>query len=302
MARTAWIAALVAGGVLVLLLLAAALVVAAGSGEESIETSGVLTLDPSARSLEIPLAATGNALTVASRNGRVLVGLAVDPAERIQVAVVRGERAVPISDLTFTVDGRLLTPRTCGHACWELDVRQPRELVVNAPETFRFELPAVLPPSAAGMFAAVTRTMESLRTYRFDEDLTSGVGALSRSTWEVQAPDRMRFRTSDGFRAVVVGRSRWDFRGGRWQRSAYPRLDLPSYMWDGAAGARVLPGAGGNSAILAVFDREPVPAWFKLTIDDQNHVVDAEMLAPSHFMRQRFYDFNVPLTIEPPAP
>ena len=299
MARTAWIAALVAGGVLVLLLLAAALVVAAGSGEESIETSGVLTLDPSARRLEIPLAATGNALTVASRNGRVLVGLAVDPAERIQVAVVRGERAVPISDLTFTVDGRLLTPRTCGHACWELDVRQPRELVVNAPETFRFELPAVLPPSAAGMFAAVTRTMESLRTYRFDEDLTSGVGALSRSTWEVQAPDRMRFRTSDGFRAVVVGRSRWDFRGGRWQRSAYSRLDLPSYMWDGARGARILPG---SRRTLVVFDREPVPAWFKLTIDDQNHVVDAEMLAPSHFMRQRFYDFNVPLTIEPPAP
>jgi hypothetical protein len=115
----------------------------------------------------------------------------------------------------------------------------------------------------------------------------------------VQAPDRLRFRTKSGSRAVVVGPSRWDFRSGRWQRSAYPRLDLPSYMWDGARGARTLPG---NRRVLAAFDRDPVPAWFKLTIDDQNHVVDAEMLAPSHFMRQRFYDFNVPLTIEPPAP
>jgi hypothetical protein len=300
MARTAWIAALVAGGVLVLLLLAGALLFAVGSPEESIGTGAVVTLDPSARRLEIPLATTGNALTIADRSGRVLVGLAADPAERIQVAVVRGEQAVPLSDLTFTVDGRLVTPSPCGHACWEFDVRQPRELVVNAPETVRFELPAVL-PRPARTFAAVTRMMERLRTYRFDEILTSGAGSSTRSTWEVQAPDRMRFRTRSGFRGVVVGQSRWDFRGGRWERSAYPRLDLPSYMWDGATGARVLPGPGGNSSIVAAFDREPVPAWFKLTIDDQNHVVDAEMLAPSHFMRQRFYDFNVPLTIEPPA-
>jgi hypothetical protein len=299
MARTAWIAALVAGGVLVLLLLGAALVVAAGSGEESIETGAVVTLDGSVRQLEIPLAAEGNALALARRRGRMLVGIAVEPGRRIQVAAVEGERAVPESELTFTVDGQRTPASSCGHACWELETERARELVVAGPETVRFELPAALPPSGERLFAAATRTMESLRTYRFDEDLNSGVGAPSRSTWEVQAPDRMRFRTTDGFRGVVVGRSRWDFRGGRWQRSAYPRLDLPSYMWDGARGARMLPG---NSQTLAVFDRDPVPAWFKLTIDGQNRVVDAEMLAPSHFMRQRFYDLNVPLTIEPPAP
>lgn len=302
MPRIAWIAVLATGAVLVLALLAAALVVAAGSGEESIDTGTVLTLDASSRQLEIPLAAEGRALTLARRNGRVLVGLAVDPADRIQVAVVRGEQAIPLSELTFTIDGRLETPARCGHACWQLDVERARELVVNAPETLRFELPAALPPSGTRRFREVTRTMEKLRTYRFDEELTSGVGPPTRSRWEVQAPDRLRLRTASGSRAVVVGNSRWDFRNGRWERSPYARLELPSYMWDGAAGARLLPGAEGNSTTIAVFDSEPVPAWFRLTIDDENHVVDAEMLAPSHFMRQRFRDFDAPLSIESPTP
>lgn len=296
MQRAAWVLVLVAGGVLVVGLLAAALVVAAGPGEEAIKTR--LTFDGSTRQLELPLAAEGEALTLARRNGRILVGIAVDPSERVQVAVVEGEQAVPESDLTLTVDGRRLTPESCGQACWELDVRQARELVVNAPETVRFELPAVVPPSGAALFSDVTRTMASLRTYRFQEDLTAGVGPGTRSTWEVQAPNRMQFQAA-GFRSIIVGTSRWDFRNGRWERTPHPGVQVPSYMWDGAGSARIL-GRAGDLRILSVFDREPVPAWFRLTIDGRNRVLDAEMLAPSHFMRQRFRDFNAPLTITPP--
>jgi hypothetical protein len=298
MPRAGWILVLLAVGVVVIGLLAAALVVAAGSEEEA--TEGTLTLEPTRR-LELPLAADEGALMLAARNGRVLVGIAAKPDGPVQVAVVEGEDAVPESDLTFTVDGRLVTPRSCGHACSELDVQTPRELVVTAPETFRFELPATAPPSGAALFAEVTRTMESLRTYRFHEQLTAGVGKGLSSTWEVQAPNRMRFQTADGFRSIIVGRARWDFHGGRWERTPHPGVELPSYMWDGATGARLLPGPGGNSRTLAVFDREPVPAWFRLTIDDQTHVVDAEMLAPSHFMRQRFRDFNAQIEIGPPT-
>jgi hypothetical protein len=299
MPRVAWIALLVAGGVLAAGLLAAAFVVAAGSSEEANEADVTVTFDGATRQLELPLADEGEALTLARRSGRVLVGLAVDPRERIQVAVVEGERAVPEADLTFTVDGRRLTPRSCGHACWELDVRRARELVVNAPETLRFELPAVLPPSGADLFGLVTGVMEGLRTYRFQEELTSGVGGSASSTFEVQAPDRMRFRTAGGSRSIIVGDARWDYRGGRWERTPFPGLEMPSYMWDGAGNARILGRAGGRQ-VLSVFDREPVPAWFRLTIDDRKRVLDAEMLAPSHFMRQRFRDFNAPLTITPP--
>lgn len=292
MPRAAVIALLVAGGLLAVALLAAAFVVAAGS-EESEPSANASTRQP-----ELPLAEDGGALMVARRNGRVLVGLAVVPGGRIQAVAVEGEEAVPESELTFTVDGRPVTPSACGQACWELDVQQARELVVNAPESVRFQLPAVLPPSGAPLFAAVTRTMDALRAYRYREDLTAGAGPVTRSTWEAQVPGRMRV-TGAGFRFVIVGTSRWDYRAGRWERSPHPGVDLPTYMWDGAGNARVL-GRAGGTVVLSVFDREPRPAWFRLTVDAGNRVVDAEMLSPSHFMRQRFRDFDAPLRIESP--
>jgi hypothetical protein len=308
MPRAALIALLVAGGLLAVGLLAAAFVVAAGSDDEASEADVTLTLgtatfsetfDTAPRRLELPLAANRDALMLARRNGRVLAGLAVVPGERIQAAVVEGEQAVPEAELAFTVDGRRVTPTSCGYACWELDAQQARELVVNAPEPLRFDLPAAPPPSGAQAFAGVTRTMEGLRTYRYDEDLTAGVGRAVTSTWETQVPDRVRIRIGGAPRSVIVGHARWDLRDGRWQRSPFPGLELPSYMWDGAGNARIL-GRRGDRQVLSVFDREPVPAWFKLTVDGRNRVVDAEMLSPSHFMRQRFRDFDEPLTITPP--
>jgi hypothetical protein len=297
MPRAGWILVLVAVGVVVVGLLAAALVVAAGSDEDA--TEGTLTLEATRR-LELPLAADEGTLMLAARSGRVLVGLAAKPDGPIQVAVVEAEDAVPASELTFTVDGRRVTPTPCGHACSELDVQAAREVVVNAPETVRFQLPATPPPSGAALFAEVTRTMEGLRTYRFHEQLTSGVGRGLSSTWEVQAPNRMRFRTADGFRSVLIGRARWDYSGGRWERTPYPGLRVPSYMWDGAGNARILRSVGGKE-VLSVFDHEPLPAWFRLTVDREHRVLDAEMLAPSHFMRQRFRDFNTQIRITPPT-
>jgi hypothetical protein len=296
--RVALFVLLSIAGVLAFGLLAAAFVVAVGSESEAEESEAP---PPATRPLELPLADDNSAFMTAKRSGRVLVGIAFKPGAPVQVAVLRGEQAAPASELSFAVNGREVESQSCGYGCFALAASEPRRIAVGVPEPVRFDLPAKLPPSGTQLFARVTRTMEGLRTYRFNEWLTAGVGRGTRATFEVQAPNRMRFRTETGSRSVVVGRSRWDQRGGRWQRTPFPGVDLPSYMWDGATAARVLPGPGGNSTSLAVFDREPVPAWFKLTIDDQGHVVDAEMLAPSHFMRQRFYDFNAPLRIVPPA-
>ena len=298
MPRVAWFVLLAIAGVLAFGLLAAAFVVAAGSDKDAEETEAI---PPATRPLELPLADDDSALMLAKRSGRMLVGIAYKPGGPVEVAVLRGEQAVPASELSFAVNGRETEAEPCGYGCFAIAAARPRQIAVGVPERVRFDLPATPPASATELFARVSRTMEGLRTYRFDEWLTAGVGRGTRATFEVQAPDRMRFRTAAGSRSVVVGRSRWDHRGGRWQRTPFPGVELPSYMWDGATAARVLPGPGGNSASVAVFDREPVPAWFKLTIDDQGHVVDAEMLAPSHFMRQRFYDFNAPLRIVPPA-
>jgi hypothetical protein len=75
-------------------------------------------------------------------------------------------------------------------------------------------------------------------------------------------------------------------------------------MWDGARNAHVLGKTrfrGRPVQILSVYDREPVPAWFRLLVDPQSRVLEARMIAPSHFMRQQFSDFNGPIVIRPPT-
>jgi hypothetical protein len=36
-------------------------------------------------------------------------------------------------------------------------------------------------------------------------------------------------------------------------------------------------------------------------VDQQDRVLDARMIAPSHFMHQQFSDFNGPIVIRPPT-
>lgn len=43
------------------------------------------------------------------------------------------------------------------------------------------------------------------------------------------------------------------------------------------------------------------PVWFRLWIDDRGLVRRAEMRAQGHFMDHRYYDFDAPVTIKPPA-
>jgi hypothetical protein len=301
--RLAWILVAVFATALVALLVGAALVLATESGSESVDAGRATPVVEPAEQLELPLAENPRALMLARRSGRVLVGIAALPRGPVEVAAIEGDEPVRREALTFSVDGRDVEPTPCGRACWLLDVRDPRALVVYAPAPLRFALPARALPSGTSLFRRVTRTMNRLRTLRYVEELTSGVGAGQTSTFEVRAPNRMRFRSAGGFRSIIIGRTRWDFHDGRWERSPFPGLRAPNYMWDGAGNARVLGRAthrGRSVAVLSVYDRRPVPAWFRLLVDAEDRVVDAEMLAPSHFMRQRFSSFNAPISIEPP--
>lgn len=227
----------------------------------------------------------------------------------MEIAAVSAERPLVRDNLVFTVDGRRASPEPCGRACSRFDVSvldgRRHTVAVNVPgrATITFDLPASLPPSGAALFRAVERTMDSLRTYRYRERLSSGASGVT-AFFEAQAPDRLRFRTSTGSRTVIIGKSRWDFFEGRWERSPFPGLSTSSFMWDGAHNARILGQTRlGNRPVqvLSVFDFDPVPAWFRLQVDSRGRVLGAEMLAPSHFMQHRYRDFNRPLEIEPPA-
>jgi hypothetical protein len=301
--RLAWILVAVLATALVALLVGAALVLATESGSESVEGERATPAGEPVEQLELPLAENPRALMLARRSGRVLVGIAALPGGPVEVAAIEGDEPLPRDALTFSVDGRELEPTPCGRACWLLDVRRPRTLIVNVPAALPFDLPSRALPSGTALFRKAMRTMSGIRTLRYVEELTSGVGRGQTATFEVRAPDRMRFRSAGGFRSIIIARTRWDFHDGRWERSPFPGLRVPNYMWDGARNARVLGRTtqqGRPVHVLSVYDRRPVPAWFRLLVDAHGRVLDAEMLAPSHFMRQRFSAFNAPISIEPP--
>jgi hypothetical protein len=164
-----------------------------------------------------------------------------------------------------------------------------------------FDLPARLPPSGTALFRTAQDTMDGLNAFRFTEQLSSGTGGL-RTDFDVQAPDRIRLRTANGFRSVIIGRTRWDFQAGRWQRSSFPGLRVAQMlMWYRAKHARVVGRRANGVTELAAFGLEPVPAWFRLSVEPSGRVVEAEMIAASHFMLHRYSDFNGRFVITPPT-
>jgi hypothetical protein len=309
MPRSAWIVLSITVAILFLGFAGAAFVIASGSGSGSSSSSAQTTLalgEPTPR-LEIPLARDKRALMLARRGGRTLIGIAAVPDGPVEVAAVRGEKAIEEERLSFRLSSRPVEASPCGYACWRLD-RPARAgsllaVAVKGGPTMQFDIPLDLPIDATPLYRQMTRTMAALRSYRFDESLTSGVGEAPFSIVEVQPPDRMRLRTPDGFRFVIIGKSRWDYRSGNWERAPFPGFRA-SFMWDGASNARLLRESRSpqrTELVIAAFDREPVPAWFKLYVDKRSsRVLRADMLSPSHFMQQRFRDFNAPIVIRPP--
>jgi hypothetical protein len=243
-------------------------------------------------------------LALAEHRRDLLVGIAARPHGPVQVAAVRAETPFPAGAVRVTIDGREVEARPCGRACSEVPVSvlngRPRILTVRAgSSSVSFGLPARLPPSGTAIFDRARRTMDSLDSFRFVERLSSGGGAL-RAQIDVQSPNRLRLRTSTGFGSVIIGRTRWDYRDGRWERGPFPGLEVRDVlMWHQAKSPRILRRVGGGWE-LAAFGLKPVPAWFRLTVEPSGRVAEAEMTAPSHFMLHRYSDFNAGIPIKAP--
>jgi hypothetical protein len=66
--------------------------------------------------------------------------------------------------------------------------------------------------------------------------------------------------------------------------------------------ARELTAAGGALQVVSFYEAlDGAPVWFELSVDGQGLVERAAMRAQAHFMTHRYYDFDAPLTIAPPA-
>jgi len=241
------------------------------------------------------------AYLVAGRSGDVLVGLAVRSGGPVEVIAVPPDlHVLPAAAVGARAGGASPKPTSCGVRCYRfalpvLDGRPRRLTVTVRGRPVAFRLPPRLPTSAASVFRTATRRMAALRSVRIDESLSSGRSAI-RARFALEAPDRMRYVTTDGGRAVVVGTTRWDFLDRRWQKSPYQRTRQPAYMWEGARYPRLLGRerlGGRRVEVVTVFrpDRD-YPAWLRLYVTRQRRIVRAEMIAPAHFMVDRLSAFD----------
>lgn len=302
MSRTAWttlIAALIGLGI------AIGAVAAFLGGDDGSTTSGPQASAAQPRGFELPLAGQPGTLALGGHDRNLLVGIAARKG-LIELAALRGETPVPTGELRVELNGRVTPAEPCGKGCSRVSApvlagRTGSLTVRNGSEAVSFDLPGLLPPDGKALFDKSRRTMSGLKTFRFTERLSSGLGTTVNSTVDVQAPDRMRLRTSD-FTSVIVGKTRWDRRAGtKWEQNPFPGLDVRDLlMWHQAKNPRIVRLRENGDAELVAFGLQPVPAWFRLDVQPSGRATEAEMTAASHFMLHRYADYNQSPPIEAP--
>jgi hypothetical protein len=304
MSRAAWTALI--GSLIVVGIAIGAVAAFFGDDEEATAPTALETTAEPPRGFELPLAGQPRTLALGGHDRNLLVGIAARRGDPIELTALRGETPVALDELRIELNGRVVQAAPCGRGCLRVSgpVLAGRETfltVRHGAQSVSFDLPAVLPPDGNAAFDKASSTMSALRTFRFTERLSSGLGTTVNSTVDVQAPDRLRLRTK-GFSSVIIGTNRWDRRaGGQWEQNPFPGLDVKELlMWHQAKNPRIVRLFGNGAAELVAFGTEPVPAWFRLDVEPSGRVTEAEMTAASHFMLHRYQDFNRGPAIEPP--
>jgi copper transport protein len=204
---------------------------------------------------------------------------------------------------------------TCGPGCYRADVAvqgRPRAAVVafRRPDgrsaNLRFAFPAQWPPASATRIARrATRVFRDLRSVTIDERLSTGGAHTTRTTWRLEAPNRLSYLIRDGSRAVIIGDRRWDRDPGKqWVESPQTPLRQPTPTWGAAPSRAALIGSdtvAGRAVWRVSFVDPSVPAWYTAAIDKRTYrTLAVEMTAPAHFMRHVYSGFDEPASIEPP--
>jgi copper transport protein len=286
-----------------------------GRLEEAAERPGRAEVSP------VP---AGEGLTLGSHAGPVLVGLTLQPGGpgqnelTIYVLGLDGPEATAALPVRATVDGAPVALSQCADTCrgGEVDLRGGEVVAVDVgpsadrPATFR--LPAL--PAAAGeeLLQQTIGAMSGLTSYRLQEDLTSGLGTTVHATYAFAAPNSFESEIEQQgrtFRTVWAGDTRYTREGnGLWkvERGA-PAVPVPTYIWDSfrpyqdvrILGRASVEGVRTTEIAFAGGDLD-LPVWFRLWVDSSGLVHRAEMRAPGHFMDHRYYDYDAPITIDPP--
>jgi hypothetical protein len=258
--------------------------------------------------------------TMGGKAGTVLVGLSLDPGRpgpniaRVYVA----EPAPATTTARLSTGHRWIRLSKCGARCRtarvSLHMREQVLVEVSGPGggTATFQLPRLPAPDGSVLMARAAGRMDALNSYRVDENL-SGI----RSTYAYVRPHQMFARTWFGDGAVDtlwMGRTvyRRNAPGKPWRLHAKGALaPVPYFVWNPfkpLENLHVLGEAtvsGVRTKVLSMFGghgRDPEPVWFTVYVDPATHLVlRSRMWAPNHFMYDRYYAVNRPVTLPTPG-
>jgi copper transport protein len=249
------------------------------------------------------------ATLLAAESGTLAVGLALLPDGHLQASVLDPDsRGVDRLAVSFATKSDRTDSTVCGPGCYRsrspLGPGRVTVRITGSPPV-TFDLPRTAEPASA-LVARARRAFARLHSVVIEEHLASSPTQRIFTTWRLQAPDRLAYRTSSGLRAVVIGTKRWDkTRSGPWERSAQSRLHQPAPWWGPRwIDARAIgwTTVGGRRARMVSFFDPQLPAWFEVALDPKTALpVELKMTAGAHFMRHRYRDFNRPLGIRPPV-
>jgi hypothetical protein len=254
--------------------------------------------------------------------GEVLVGLTIRPAEPgpndvlVYLLPLEGEEAASGLPVRVSVGGSSVRMEECGLACRraDLDLQGGERLEIavggKAGGTDVVEIPHLPAPDGSALYRRMQERMHDLRTYRLEEVLSSGRASI-RASYAFQAPDRMRVELDGGSQRVIVGDREWrrEKPGAPWREDQAIPPDIPRFIWDfgrDATTPRIVLReriGGAFTTVLSLFARSgTVPIWFRMWVDEEGLVRRAEMRAQGHFMDHRYFAFDAPFRVEPPAP
>ncbi|MHB8659916.1 MAG: CopD family protein [Solirubrobacteraceae bacterium] len=162
--------------------------------------------------------------------------------------------------------------------------------------------------------AAVVAT-DRLRSFRIAERLDGGFGgppAISHYRIAGRYDFAIVAHSAGAFEEIALGRRVWTLQpDGSWQEQVSTPTDTRELMpwWTHRSHVRLLDIRklhGERIVDIAIADIRPpsvsIPFWFRLRIDlTSMRVLAMRMITVGHFMDQRYYAFDAPVRIRPPA-
>lgn len=210
----------------------------------------------------------------------------------------------------------------CGVGCLRFRVPAARSSLVLRANLGRRSATGSIPISwqpsgdrtAQRILSAAATATQSLRSLRIAERLSTGTGdtaALTAYRISGRHDYEISYRSAGFGETIGIGPRTWVLQpGGFWQEQTGPPLDTGELMpWLAHRRAiRLLDIAHVGArciADIALADIRPsgiqIPFWFRLRIDlGAMRVLAMRMIAPAHFMDQRYFAFDRPERVLPP--